>query len=320
MAFSKKICILGGSGFVGHHIVALLAKQGHDITVISRHRERHRDLLVMPEVKIVSADIHDPQVLKNQFTGQDVVINLVGILNESGRHTFQRVHVELAKKIADACQMKEVPRVLHMSALNADAQNAPSKYLRSKGEAEKIIHKIHTAAVTSFQPSVIFGPEDDFFNRFAKLLRIPPRLAPFPLASASARFAPVYVEDVARAFVLALDNKQTFAQRYALCGPNTYTLQQLVKYTAMTCGLKKTVIPLGNLPSRLMAMVMGRLPGKPYTMDNYHSATVDSVCEEGFPEIFAIDPTPLESIVPLYLGQGMARNRYAQYRRLSRRT
>ena len=320
MALAKKICILGGTGFVGHHIVGQLAKQGHKIKIISRHRERHRDLLVLPAVEIVTADIHDPQVLKEHFTGQDAVINLVGILNESGKATFQRAHVELARKIADACQMKEVPRLLHMSALNADAEKGPSKYLRTKGEAENMVHKIHNVAVTSFQPSVIFGPEDDFFNRFAKLLRIPPKIAPFPLASANARFAPVYVEDVARVFAQALDNKETVGKRYALCGPNSYTLYELVKYTAMTCGLKKFIIPLGNAPSKIMAMVMGHIPGKPYTMDNYLSATVDSVCEEEFPKIFDIKPTPMESIVPLYLGQKMARNRYSQYRRSSRRT
>jgi uncharacterized protein YbjT (DUF2867 family) len=319
VASPKNICILGGTGFVGQHIVGQLAKYNHKIKIISRHRERKRDLLVLPSVEIVSADVHDPQVLKDQLTGQDVLINLVGILNESGKDTFERVHVELAKKIADACVMKEVPRVLHMSALNADADNAPSKYLRSKGKAEKIIHKIHTADVTSFRPSVIFGPRDSFFNRFAKLLRMPPRLAPFPLAVANTRFAPVYVEDVAKAYATVLDHKATFGQRYDLCGPNQYTLEQLVKYTAKTCGIKKTIIPLGNSPSRLMAMVVGHLPGKPFTTDNYLSSQVDSTCEGDFPPVFGIVPTSLESIVPTYLGRNTLRDRYSQFRRTSRR-
>ncbi|MGD8567001.1 MAG: complex I NDUFA9 subunit family protein [Gammaproteobacteria bacterium] len=319
MALSKKICILGATGFVGQHIVGQLAKYNHKIKIISRHRERKRDLLVLPSVEIVSADVHDPQVLKEQLSGQDVVINLVGILNESGKDTFERVHVELAKKIADACIMKEVPRVLHMSALKADADNAPSKYLRSKGKAEDIIHKIHTAHVTSFRPSVIFGPRDSFFNRFAKLLRIPPRIAPFPLAVANARFAPVYAEDVAKAFATALDHKATFGQRYDLCGPNQYTLEQLVRYTAETCGIKKPIIPLGNGPSRLMAMFMGHAPGKPFTKDNYLSSQVDSICEKEFPPVFGIVPTPLESIVPTYLGRKTLRDRFSQYRRTSRR-
>ncbi|MCI0507570.1 MAG: complex I NDUFA9 subunit family protein [Gammaproteobacteria bacterium] len=319
MSQVKNICILGGTGFVGRHIVEQLAKQGHRIKIISRHRERHRDLLVLPTVKIVSADIHDPPVLKKQFIGQDTVINLIGILNESGRRTFQKVHVELARKVGEACIMNEVPRLLHMSALKADI-NGPSKYLRSKGEAEKFLHTVvHDVHVTSFQPSVIFGPEDSFFNRFAKLLRMRPRFAPFPLACAKAKFAPVFVEDVAQAFVRSLDDKRTFAQRYPLCGPTVYTLQELVKYTAAVCGIKKAVLPLGNGPSRLQAMLMGVLPGKPFTVDNFLSATVDSVCEEDFPPVFGINPKAVESVVPLYLGEQSTRKRYSQLRRAARR-
>jgi len=315
----KNICVLGGTGFVGRHIVEQLARQGHRIKIISRHRERHRDLLVLPTVKIVSADIHDPPVLKQQFTGQDAVINLVGILNETGKSTFQKVHVELTRKVGEACIKNQVPRLLHMSALKADI-NAPSNYLRSKGEAEKYLHTVmHDVHITSFQPSVIFGPEDSFFNRFAKLLRIPPRFAPFPLACANAKFAPVYVEDVAHAFVHALDDRRTFAQRYPLCGPNIYTLHELVKYTAAVCGIRKPILPLGSGLSRMQAMVMGVLPGKPFTLDNYLSATVDSVCDEGFPQIFGINPKSVESIVPLYLGQQSIRKRYTQLRRAARR-
>jgi len=314
----KRICILGGTGFVGQCIVEHLAKQGHEIKIISRHRERKRDLLVLPSVKIISADIHDPQVLKDQFYKQDVVINLVGILNEAGKHTFQTVHVDLARNIADACIMKQVPRVLHMSALHAST-NGPSKYLRSKAEAENILHKSHNVDVTSFQPSVIFGPRDQFFNRFANLLRIPPRISPFPLACANAKFAPVFVEDVAQAFVKSLNNKQTFGQRYALCGPKVYTLKELVDYTARLCGIRKTIIPLGKTSSRLQALIMGVLPGKPFTMDNYLSTTVDSVCEEGFPALFGLLPKSIESEVPQYVGQNEVNHRYSTYRRSAKR-
>ena len=318
MSRVKNICVLGGTGFVGQQVVEALAKQGHRIKVISRHRERHRDLLVLPTVKIVSADILDPPVLKEQFIGQDAVVNLVGILNEAGKRTFQKIHVELARKVGEACIMNQVPRLLQMSALKADV-NGPSKYLRSKGEAEKYLHNLHDVAVTSFQPSVIFGPYDDFFNRFAKLLRIPPRFAPFPLACANAKFAPVYVEDVALAFARALDDQRTFGQRYALCGPNVYTLLELVKYTAEVSGIKKPIMPLGNGLSRLQAAIMGMLPGKPFTMDNYLSTTVDSVCEEGFPELFAIKPKALEAVVPHYLGKQSIRQRYSVLRRAARR-
>ena len=318
MSRVMNICVLGGTGFVGQQVVEALAKQGHNIKVISRHRERHRDLLVLPTVKIVSADIHDPPVLKEQFIGQDAVVNLVGILNEAGKRTFTKVHVELARKVGEACIMNQVPRLLHMSALKADV-NGPSKYLRSKGEAEKYVHNLHDVAVTSFQPSVIFGPNDDFFNRFAKLLRIPPRFAPFPLACAKAKFAPVYVEDVALAFARSLDDKRTFGQHYPLCGPGVYTLQELVKYTAEVCGIKKPIMPLGSGLSRLQATILGMVPGKPFTMDNYLSTTIDSVCEDGFPELFAINPKALETVVPHYLGQQSIRKRFSTLRRAARR-
>ena len=318
MTTKKRICILGGTGFVGQCIVEHLAHLGHEIKIISRHRERNRDLLVLPTVKIVSADAHDPQVLKEQFEEQDVVINLIGILKETRHHSFHTVHVNLARNIADACTMKQVPRLLHMSALHASA-DAPSKYLRSKAEAENILHKLYDVNVTSFRPSVIFGPHDHFFNRFASLLRIPPRIAPFPLACANAKFAPVFVEDVAQVFAKSLDNKQTFGQRYELCGPKVYTLKELVKYTAQLCEIKKPIISLGNTTSKLQALIMGVLPGKPFTMDNYLSTTVDSVCAEGFPPLFEVQAKSIESEVSKYLGQQEINNRFSQHRRHAKR-
>lgn len=318
MSESKRICVLGGSGFVGKRVVEYLAKQGHSIKILTRHRERNREFLVLPSVKIISADVTDPQVLKEHFTDQDAVVNLIGILNESGRRTFQKIHVELARNVGDACVMKQVPRLLHMSALKADI-NGPSKYLRSKGEAENYLHKLDELNVTSFQPSVIFGPRDDFFNRFAKLLRIPPRHAPFPLACAKAKFAPVYVDDVADVFTKSLNEQRTFGQRYQLCGPKIYTLQELVKYTANVCDIRKPIIPLGNATSKMQARIMGFLPGKPFTMDNYLSTTIDSVCDDSFPALFDIVPTPLETVVPYYLGKRSLRNRYSDYRKIAHR-
>ena len=315
----KNICILGGSGFVGQHIVSKLSKSPVNIKVISRHRERHRDLLVMSNVKVVSADVHDPQVLKDNFVGQDAVINLVGILNSSGKQTFQHAHIDLAKKVVEACQMKGVTRLLHMSALNANPETGPSQYLKSKGAAEKIVHLAHNIDATSFKPSVIFGPGDSFFNRFACLLKMTPAIFPFPLACAAARFAPVYVEDVATAFVSALENKETFGCRYELCGPRQYTLKELVQYTANVSGHHRRIIPLGKTLSKLQGHVMGLWFGKPFTVDNYLSTTVDSVCRDSFPEIFAIKPVAIESIVPHYIGSQNSKGKFSRYRKLARR-
>ncbi len=204
-----EICILGGTGFVGSHIAIRLAKHGYRIKILTRHRERHRPLLVIPGIELIEANIFDQNQLLAQFSGCHAVINLVGILNEKGHRGdgFHKMHVELAQQVLDACLNRKVSRLLHMSALNADAENGPSFYLRSKGEAENLLFASDSdrIAVTSFRPSVIFGPDDSFFNRFAGLLKLSPLF--FPLACPDARFAPVYVGDVADRFVSALTDR-----------------------------------------------------------------------------------------------------------------
>ena len=297
------ICVLGGTGFVGRHLVNLLAASGHRVRVASRHRERHRELLVLPTVQVVDANIHDTEVLAELMTGCDTVINLVAILNQAGQANFRAVHVALPHQVALACREQGVKRLLHMSALNADAKHAPSRYLQSKGEGEDVVH---TAAdeelrVTSFRPSAIFGPGDHFFNKFAGLLQRTPGILPLPCPNA--RFAPVYVGDVIHAFNDALDNKATFGQRYDLCGPRAYTLRELVAYTARVMGVERTLWGLSDGLSRLQARLMQLLPGKPFTLDNYRSLQTAAVCNDGFPAVFKLKPTAVETVVPYYLGR-----------------
>mgnify|MGYP002630000373 CR=1 FL=1 len=310
----KTVCVLGGTGFVGHHLAQRLVELGYRVRVLARRRERHRDLLVLPMLDLIEADIFNLRVLAEQFTGCDAVINLVGILNEPGHkgHGFRAAHVELPGKIVRACLASGVERVLHMSALNANTRNAPSHYLRSKGEGEDLLHAVPDLRVTSFRPSVIFGPGDSFINRFAGLLRRIPLI--FPLACPHARFAPVYVEDVVEAFIRALPDFHTIGRRYDLCGPRAYTLEQLVEYTALTIGVRRRIVGLSDRLSRLQASIFEYLPGKPFSRDNYLSLQVDSLCSESFPAIFNIKPTPLESIVPNYLAPGGVKTRYSGYR------
>lgn len=310
----KTICVLGGTGFVGHHLVQRLVEHGYRVRVLTRRREQHRDLLVLPTLDLVEADVHNLRVLAEQFTGCDAVINLVGILNEKGHDGsgFRAAHVDLPGKIVRACLASGIERVLHMSALNASANTAPSFYLRTKGAGEDLLHAAPALRVTSFRPSVIFGPGDSFINRFAGLLRLPSYI--FPLACPKARFAPVYVEDVAGAFVRALPDFHTFGKRYDLCGPQAYTLQQLVEYTARVIGVKRRILGLGDRLSRLQAQIFEYLPGKPFSRDNYLSLQVDSLCSEEFPAVFKIKPAALESVVPAYLAQHGVRARYSAYR------
>ena len=318
----RNICVLGGTGFVGYHVVSHLAKAGYKVRVLTRHRERNRKLLVLPTVEIISADIHDTSLLQKYFSGQDAVINLVGILNEprDNGQGFHRAHVELAQKVVDACHAKGVKRLLQMSALNADAQNGSSYYLRSKGEAEDLVHHASNIKVTSFRPSVIFGPGDSFFNRFACLLFRLPLF--FPLACANARFAPVYVEDVAGAFIKSLNNPHTYGQRYDLCGPKNYTLKQLVEYTAKNIGLHRSIIPLGKFASQLQANILQYVPGKPFSRDNYRSMQMDSICKdngESLKTVFNITPTSIEAEGPRYLMDNTCRRRYDEFRQHAHR-
>ncbi|MCG8324697.1 MAG: complex I NDUFA9 subunit family protein [Thiotrichales bacterium] len=312
----NRVCILGGSGFVGKSLANRLAGAGIRMLIPTRNREQKRnDLILLPDTDLIEADIHDPDHLRALFAGCDAVINLVGILNETGRRGqgFQRAHVELTEKIIAACKATGIQRVLQMSALNADAEQGESFYLRSKGQAEDRLRGEHSLKVTCYRPSVIFGPGDSFFNRFAVLLRLSPGF--FPLACYRARFAPVYVGDVAELMLRTLDHPASFGQTYELCGPREYTLEELVKYTAACLGLKRCVIPLNDFLSRLQAVLFDFVPGKPFSTDNYLSARKPSVCGHCQWPVFGIQPVAIESVVPDYLARRHFRSRYDKYRK-----
>jgi len=297
------LCLLGGTGFVGRQLLSLLAKQGRQIRVLSRHPQRHRDLAMLPGVQLIKADVHDVISLRQHFSGVDAVINLVGILNErrDNGKGFHHAHVELSRNIIHACHDRGVHRLLHMSALNADPA-ASSHYLRSKGEAEQLLFQANDLDVTCFRPSVIFGPNDSFINRFAGILKLTPLF--LPLACGYSRFAPVYVGDVAQAFADSLDMQASFGQRYNLCGPHNYTLQEIVEYVNQILGLGRIVNPLGDSLSRLQASLLEHVPGKPFSKDNFRSLQTDSVCPKASHDLqlhFGINPSSMESIVPRYL-------------------
>ena len=317
----ETICILGGSGFVGRPLAARLASCGYRLRLLTRRRERNKDLSVLPHCEVVEADIHDPKALTAQLRGCDALINLVGVLHDAKRrgHGFRDAHILLARTVVQAAQDAGVRRLLHMSALNADAAAGSSDYLRSKGEAENIVHttgKSHLA-VTSFRPSVIFGPGDHFINRFATLLRMMPGV--FPLACADARFAPVYVGDLARAMERCLRDSVGIDHHYEICGPKVYTLKELVAYTARVIGRRTVVIGLGDSLSKVQASILEVMPGKPMTYDNYLSMQTDSVCRENGLEMLGITPTEMETIVPGYLTDGDRHHRYDDFRALPRR-
>jgi uncharacterized protein YbjT (DUF2867 family) len=318
---SRDVCILGGSGFVGTHLCSSLARSGHRITVLTRSVERAKALRVLPALKLVACDVHDEEQLAAAMSGHDVVINLVGILNESGRNGagFRRAHSALARKVVAACRGNRIDRLLHMSGLNADPDNGPSHYLRSKGEAERIVREEGGPDFkwTIFQPSVIFGSGDSFINRFATLLRAMPLW--LPLARPDSRLSPVWIEDVVVAMLRSLEDDDTSGECYQLCGPDVFTLKQIVCFIRDELRLKRTIVGLPDWLSRLQAKVMDFVPGKPFSTDNYRSLTVDSVCSvNGFVRL-GIEPHAMQAIVPRYLGLEGGRSRYALFRRRARR-
>lgn len=293
-------CILGGTGFIGRHLITRLGKAGYRVRVPTRRPHRHRDLLLYPEVELREVAALDEATLTACFDGCDCVVNLVGILNEQGRTTFDAVHVALVRRIVAAARTASVPRLLHMSALHADAGGGGSAYLRSKGAGEDLAHAADGIKVTSFRPSVIFGRGDSLFTRFAFLLEQVPLV--FPLACPDARFAPVYVGDVVEAMARTLQRPDTAGQRYDLCGPREWTLEQLVEYTAERIGRRVLLAGLNDKASRWQARLFERLPGKPFTMDNYLSLQTPSVCtgHNGLLEL-GIHPTDVDAVVPDYL-------------------
>jgi NADH dehydrogenase len=322
---SNTICILGGGGFVGHHLVALLVKRGYRVIVPTRRRESVKDLAVMPGVDVVEGNIHDPVILKGLLHGVDAVINLVGLLHETAagqmdarrveRGTFQYAHVELPRKIAQACFTADVPRLIHMSALGADPVSH-SAYQRSKAAGEDVMHEAQKhLGVTIFRPSVIFGPGDSFLSLFANLLRISPVI---PLAGAHARFQPVFVGDVARAFADALEQPRTIGHTYNLCGPRVYTLAELIQLTARELGLRRWIIPLGPTASYWFARLMEFKPGaKIMTRDNHYAMLTDNVCPREFRSSHTCN-TALESVIG-YLREQDPRRAYPQHRARARR-
>jgi uncharacterized protein YbjT (DUF2867 family) len=318
------VLVVGGSGFIGRHLVASLAAAGIRVTVPSRRRERAKHLILLPTVDVVEADVMAPEALARLCAGKQAVYNLVGILHSrrgrrDERHTneygpdFARAHVELPQAIIAACRATGVRRVLHASALGA-SPSAPSEYLRSKGIGEKAVLAAEDLDVTVFRPSVVFGPEDKFLNRFAVLTKFFPVIGvPCP----DAKFQPVYVGDVSRALHFALEEPEARGGAYELCGPRVYTMKQLVESVCSMTGRHRLVLGLPERLSYLQAWMLEHLPGKLMTRDNYRSMQVPNTSDAPFP--FRLQPQALEAVAPAYLAPSGPRERYPQLRWRARR-
>jgi NADH dehydrogenase len=311
----QRVLVIGGSGFIGSHLIARLVAEGKKVVVPTRRYIHARHLILLPTVDLLETDIHDDAQLANLVRGQDAVVNLVGVLHSShgkpyGKE-FRRNHVELPERIAKACVANGVPRLLHMSALGADAAG-DSMYQRSRADGEAAVKRVFDAwpegELTIFRPSVVFGPEDHFMNLFASLARFLPIL---PIAGSSARLQPIYVGDVALAMSHAMDDPRTYGKTYPLAGPQAYTLGELVRRAAAWSGHSRPVLPLPMGLGKLQAGFMEMLPGTPLlSRDNLDSLKRDNVLTEPIAPELNIHPTSLEAVAPEYLTGQHPRTRF----------
>ena len=332
----QDILVIGGSGFIGGHVVAALAADGRRVTVPARRREDGKRLILLPTVDVVEADVTDRATLQRLVAGKDAVINLVGILHGDGK-AFDAAHVGLPKKIVAACRNARVLRLLHMSALGA-ASGGPSMYLRSKAAGEAVIEMAAEVATTDpgtvggphgtprgallattvFRPSVVFGPDDSFMNLFATMQRWLPIV---PLAGAKTLFQPVSVRDVAAAFVAALDDDESFSRTYELTGPRVYALEELVQiagaYRIGGNGRPRPILRLPDALGRLQAAFLEFAPGPTLmSRDNFDSMRVANIATGRYPGLseLGIVPTPLEPDVAAYVGGKGRRSHLDQLR------
>ena len=315
----KRVVIVGGSGFIGSAIANRLCEAGVKVLIPTRRRSRAGHVLLLPNAEVVEADVHDPAALARLFEDADAVINTVGVLHSRPGTPFgpdfARAHVELPQKIVTACRTAGVARLVHISALGADA-NGPSEYQRSKAAGE---HAIEAAgpdiAWTILRPSVVFGRGDSFLNLFADLARMFPVL---PLTGASCRFQPVYVEDVAEAVYQSLTRPDAAGQTFELAGPTVYTLRQLVEYVSALVGKPRPVLGLPEGIGMVQARLMEFAPQPLMSRDNVRSMRVDNVAS-GEPQPFGLTPTALEAVAPGWLGTAGPRAFYYPFRRHARR-
>lgn len=312
----KEICVLGGSGFLGSAIVTKLAAAGYMVKVLTRRRETAKHLILLPNTKVVECNVLDYKALNNALRGADVVINLLGILHQTKRQSFNIIHQQLPAQLTKICADLHISRLIQMSSLGA-SKNAPSQYLRSKGAGEEALNAArNTLNITIFKPSVIFGRGDQFINLFASLIKTLPVIL---LAKPNAKFQPVWVEDVATCVVKSIENNDTFGKTYTLVGPKVYSFRELVLTIMHTLQLKRPIIGLNDQLSYVQAFLMELLPIKLMSRDNIRSMDVDSVSAEPFPTEFGIMPTALETVIPQYLVNDTQRGDYDRYRRSAAR-
>lgn len=312
---APRVLVLGGTGFVGRHVCEHLARLGWRITVPTRRAANAASVQSLPGLTVIEASVHQAADLDRLMPGHDAVVNLVAVLH-GDEDRFEKVHVQLPGKIANAMKKAGVQRLVHVSALGADPQ-APSMYQRSKAQGETLLQGAGLQ-LTVLRPSVIFGAEDKFLNLFADLQAVLPFM---PLAGSDTRFAPVWVADVAHAVVTCLQKPDTIGQTFELCGPDVMSLGTLVKRAGQWAGVNhgrgRPVIPLPHWVGWLQAWAMEMAPGEPLmSRDNLASMQVDNVASGQLPGLAAlgISAASAAGVAPGYLGHRGPRSKLDRWR------
>ncbi|MCR9266070.1 MAG: complex I NDUFA9 subunit family protein [Alphaproteobacteria bacterium] len=310
------ITVFGGSGFIGRHIVRALAKAGYRVRVASRRPHLAQDLRVMGvvgQVQLVQANLRVAASVERALEGASGVVNLVGILNESGRQTFSRLHALGAKTVAEAAASARISRVIQMSAIGADADSA-SQYARSKAEGEAAV-KAAVPTATILRPSIVFGTDDAFFNRFADMARFAPALPLF--GGGKTKFQPVFAGDVAEAVVAALETPEAQGETYELGGPGVYTFAELMRFILDEIDRPRFLLPLPWQIGSVIAMMSELAAILPFvqpmlTRDQLIQLKSDNVVAEGAKTLadLGVQAETVDSIVPNYL---VRYRRYGQF-------
>lgn len=298
----KHALVLGGTGFVGRQVCEALHREGWHITVPTRRARNAQAIQHLPRLTVLEADVHNAAALSALVAGHDLVINLVAILHGNAK-SFEHNHVRLPGLIAQACRAQGVRRLIHISALGAEA-HAPSLYQRSKARGEAILQAATEAGdldLTVIRPSVIFGAGDKFLNTFAALQSVLPFV---PLAGAGTRFQPVWVGDVAQAVVRCASDAHTIGQTIDAVGPDVLSLADLVRLAGVASGHPRPVFGVPEWIGQLQAWAMALMPGEPLmSSDNLRSMRVDNVRTGRGPDLHSlgITPTPVLAVLPTYI-------------------
>jgi uncharacterized protein YbjT (DUF2867 family) len=299
---TRRVTIFGGSGFIGRSIVQRLVENGTSVRVAARRPETVKDHLpreIGDKVEAVRVDIHDDAAVTAAVRDSEAVINLVAILYEKGRQTFRSIHVEGARRVAAAAKQAGARRMIQMSALGASPVSEAA-YARTKAAGEQTVQEVFADA-TIVRPSIVFGRDDDFFNRFAGMASMSPAL---PLiGGGKSRFQPVFVEDVAAAFAAILGDPATAGKTYELGGPQVYTFRELMEILLEQMGSRRLLLPLPFMAAEVQAYFLEWLPKPPLTRDQVALLKSDNVLggqEPGLRDL-GIEPTALESVLPTYI-------------------